>query len=324
MTVEALYVFSLVFLSLTAATRFVYREQARCVSGFLLEAAAGEAARSDARFETAALQAEALKERYRPRLDSLLPPGEIRFRSGETERAAAPNYGRLISKRVSRDRTHVPKTRFVWKLRFPPIPQGGNAMPKLLHSAARSFLALPCTEDAAPHFALRMLEENSLPGFLPLRLCGASAENELCYEVSGLHSLSEVCRGQALRAAELRHLLLHLLHALSRLPAYLLSSDGVLLQSDCVYLESLGRAPRFLYHPGQQRPFSETLSAFFTGTPLPDRSERRSERGARLSSLSGEPAAPARLGLLRAHFERKRSGSAEGGAACPGKRYFGQ
>ena len=40
MTVEALYVFSLVFLSLTAATRFVYREQARCVSGFLLEAAA--------------------------------------------------------------------------------------------------------------------------------------------------------------------------------------------------------------------------------------------------------------------------------------------
>lgn len=135
-------------------------------------------------------------------------------------------------------------------------------MPKLLHSAARSFLALPCTEDAAPHFALRMLEENALPGFLPLRPCGAGAENELCYEVSGLHSLSEVCREQALRAAELRHLLLHLLHALSRLPAYLLSSDGVLLQSDCVYLESLGRAPRFLYHPGQQRPFSETLSAF--------------------------------------------------------------
>ena len=107
-----------------------------------------------------------------------------------------------------------------------------------------------------------MLEENALPGFLPLRPCGAGAENELCYEVSGLHSLSEVCREQALRAAELRHLLLHLLHALSRLPAYLLSSDGVLLQSDCVYLESLSRAPRFLYHPGQQRPFSETLSAF--------------------------------------------------------------
>ena len=87
MTVEALYVFSLVFLSLTAATRFVYREQARCVSGFLLEAAAGEAARSDARFETAALQAEALKERYRPRLDSLLPVWGDRTRGGAELRA---------------------------------------------------------------------------------------------------------------------------------------------------------------------------------------------------------------------------------------------
>jgi hypothetical protein len=41
LTVEALYVFSLLFLALTAATRFVYREQARCVSGFLLEAGGG-------------------------------------------------------------------------------------------------------------------------------------------------------------------------------------------------------------------------------------------------------------------------------------------
>ncbi len=135
-------------------------------------------------------------------------------------------------------------------------------MPKLLYSAARSFLALPLSEDAEPGFALRMLEENSIPGFLPLCPFSESGEHELCYEVSGLHSLSEVCREQALRAAELRHLLLYLLHALSRLPAYLLTFDGVLLQSDCVYLESLSREPYFLYHPGQCRPFSETLSAF--------------------------------------------------------------
>jgi len=46
---------------------------------FLGGGGGGGPARSDARFETAALQAEALKERYRPRLDSLLPPGEVRF-----------------------------------------------------------------------------------------------------------------------------------------------------------------------------------------------------------------------------------------------------
>jgi len=79
MTVEALYVFSLVFLSLTAATRFVYREQARCVSGFLLEAAGrGGAPRAGPLWDPAAPRAAAVAGE-RPRLDSLLPPGEIRF-----------------------------------------------------------------------------------------------------------------------------------------------------------------------------------------------------------------------------------------------------
>ena len=103
LTVEALYVFSLLFLALTAATRFVYREQARCVSGFLLEAAAGEAARSDARFETAALQAEALKERYRPRLETLLPLGDSRFSVwGERTRGGAELRAPSFEARIER------------------------------------------------------------------------------------------------------------------------------------------------------------------------------------------------------------------------------
>ena len=107
MTVEALYVFSLVFLALTAATRFVYREQARCVSGFLLEAVAGEAARSDARFETAVLQAEALKERYRPRLETLLPLGETRFSVwGERERGGAELRAPSFEARIERQNPH--------------------------------------------------------------------------------------------------------------------------------------------------------------------------------------------------------------------------
>ena len=79
LTVEAVYVFSLVFLSVTAATRFVYREQARCVSGFLLEAMAGEAARGDSRFETATVHPEELNARYMPRLATMLPLAESQF-----------------------------------------------------------------------------------------------------------------------------------------------------------------------------------------------------------------------------------------------------
>ena len=94
LTVEALYVFSLLFLALTAATRFVYREQARCVSGFLLEAAA-------------ALQAEALKERYRPRLETLLPLGDSRFSVwGERTRGGAELRAPSFEARIERQNPH--------------------------------------------------------------------------------------------------------------------------------------------------------------------------------------------------------------------------
>ena len=75
LTVEALYVFSLLFLSLTAATRFVYREQARCTAGFLLEDLAVQASRTG---DIAAAQAE-LKSHYLRRLSSLLPVGDSNF-----------------------------------------------------------------------------------------------------------------------------------------------------------------------------------------------------------------------------------------------------
>ena len=79
LTVEALYVFSLLFLSLTAATRFVYREQSRCTAGFLLEDLAVQASRADSRTgDIAAVPAE-LKSLYLRRLSSLLPVGNSNF-----------------------------------------------------------------------------------------------------------------------------------------------------------------------------------------------------------------------------------------------------
>lgn len=79
LTVEALYVFSLLFLSLTAATRFVYREQARCTAGFLLEDLAVQASRADSRTGDIAGAPAELKSHYLRRLSSLLPVGDSNF-----------------------------------------------------------------------------------------------------------------------------------------------------------------------------------------------------------------------------------------------------
>ena len=78
LTVEALYVFSLLFLSLTAATRFVYREQARCTAGFLLEDLAVQASRADSRTGDIAAAPAELKSHYLRRLSSL-PVGDSNF-----------------------------------------------------------------------------------------------------------------------------------------------------------------------------------------------------------------------------------------------------
>ena len=79
LTVEALYVFSLLFLSLTAATRFVYREQARCTAGFLLEDLAVQASRADSRTGDITAAPAELKSHYLRRLSSLLPVGDSNF-----------------------------------------------------------------------------------------------------------------------------------------------------------------------------------------------------------------------------------------------------
>jgi len=79
LTVEALYVFSLLFLSLTAATRFVYREQARCTAGFLLEDLAVQASRADSRPRGGAPPPPPRRTPYLRRLSSLLPVGDSNF-----------------------------------------------------------------------------------------------------------------------------------------------------------------------------------------------------------------------------------------------------
>ena len=110
LTVEALYVFSLLFLSLTAATRFVYREQARCTAGFLLEDLAVQASRTDSRTgDIAAVPAE-LKSLYLRRLASLLPVGDSNFtvwcgpETGGVE-LRAPRFSARIEYRALRPET---------------------------------------------------------------------------------------------------------------------------------------------------------------------------------------------------------------------------
>lgn len=111
LTVEALYVFSLLFLSLTAATRFVYREQARCTAGFLLEDLAVQASRADSRTGDITAAPAELKSHYL----RLLPVDDSHFavwcgpESGGVE-LRAPRFSARIEYKPLRPETALRST----------------------------------------------------------------------------------------------------------------------------------------------------------------------------------------------------------------------
>ena len=149
-------------------------------------------------------------------------------------------------------------------------------MMKPVHSATHSALELPLSPADASGFPRRMLEENHIPGFLPLCPTCEALPETLSYDVTGLLSLTDAAAEQKLRAEDLRRLLLYLLQALSRLPVYLLSPDGLVLDADAIYLDPQSRAPCFLYHPGQHADFADSLSAFLHALlALTDQNEER-------------------------------------------------
>ena len=79
-------------------------------------------------------------------------------------------------------------------------------MMKPVHSATHSALELPLSPADASGFPRRMLEENRIPGFLPLRPAGEALPETLSYDVTGLLSLSDAAAEQKLRAEDLRRL----------------------------------------------------------------------------------------------------------------------
>lgn len=63
-------------------------------------------------------------------------------------------------------------------------------MMKPVHSATHSALELPLSPADASGFPRRMLEENHIPGFLPLCPTGEALPETLSYDVTGLLSLT--------------------------------------------------------------------------------------------------------------------------------------
>lgn len=135
-------------------------------------------------------------------------------------------------------------------------------MPQILNDPNHRYLSMEADRQLREHFELRMLEENHVPGLLPLTVCDDNGVLTLNYDISGKDTLASLAMNQKLLAPDIRQIILTLKHVISGLAPYLLTPSSILLSLESIYVSPVNLAPCFLYVPGQNSHFPTALSEF--------------------------------------------------------------
>ncbi len=109
---------------------------------------------------------------------------------------------------------------------------------------------------------LRMLENNSIPGFLTPHIRETGDTVVLSYDAGGRKSLAELCKEQKLSAEPVRSLVAGIGLVLSSIRGYFLNPNEVLYSPDYIYFG--GSAFEFVYLPGLNKPVCESLAELAT------------------------------------------------------------
>ena len=88
-------------------------------------------------------------------------------------------------------------------------------MPQILNDPNHRYLSMEADRQLREHFELRMLEENHVPGLLPLTVCDDNGVLTLNYDISGKDTLASLAMNQKLLAPDIRRLILTLKHVIS-------------------------------------------------------------------------------------------------------------
>ncbi|MGI6117596.1 MAG: DUF6382 domain-containing protein [Bilifractor sp.] len=117
-------------------------------------------------------------------------------------------------------------------------------------------------EEKEETYQTRMLQENEIEGFLSCHVERVDDERLYCYNITSRQPLSEIASDGQIGSELLRGLLSALLFALKNLNEYLLPPDGILLDPDCIFANSLREDFRFCYYPENPASFSGSLKKF--------------------------------------------------------------
>lgn len=114
-------------------------------------------------------------------------------------------------------------------------------------------------DEAADHFAFRMMEENRLEHLLPVKEMPDGGESAFRLDITGGSSLAGKLEMRTLSYYELRMLMNGLACALEELQEYLIEVDHLLLDPELIYLMPDLAHLKFCCHPSVKRDFFVSL-----------------------------------------------------------------
>ncbi len=108
-------------------------------------------------------------------------------------------------------------------------------------------------------YAIRMLSENPIPGFLPFQEKKINGDVRYYYDITSKQPLERILEYRNLTGEELRHLVSDLVFSLRQMERFLLDESQVILKPEYIYVEPDVFKCFFCLLPGKKGDFPNTL-----------------------------------------------------------------
>lgn len=129
-------------------------------------------------------------------------------------------------------------------------PDNEKPVTEYRRSLNHNYLILknPVSEETGG-FSFQMIMENKISSLLDMDVKNENGEQELCYEISSLQSLSRVYEIRKITGEELAEMIRSIVEVFHRIKEYMLTEEEVVMLPEYIFMNPETRQMRFMYCP---------------------------------------------------------------------------
>ena len=127
-----------------------------------------------------------------------------------------------------------------------------------------AYLVIEGSEEENEDYQIEMLQENKIPGLLPMHVRYVDNRSDYYYEISGMQSLQAKYEKEKLEFLHMKRMIHDLLNAMQEAKRYMLDGEKILLDPEYIFCEK--ETFWFVYYPSCEQNIKEEfhrLTEFF-------------------------------------------------------------